>query len=169
MQDKVTEIDADQKLVFLHCIIHQHVLCKSVLKITHVIDVVSKIVHFIRARALNHRQFVALLEEHESDHSDIGYHTAVRWLSVCAKVLKRVWDLNTEIQEFCEKKGKDIPELSDEDWMTDFAFAVDVTALMNELNTTIDRELAFPRLASLVPGLLQSPPMRHPLAQGSAG
>ncbi|XP_028275741.1 general transcription factor II-I repeat domain-containing protein 2B-like [Parambassis ranga] len=135
MQDKVTEIDADQKLVFLHRI-HQHVLCKSVLKITHVIDVVSKIVNFIRARALNHRQFVALLEEHESEHSDIGYHTAVRWLSL-GKVLKRVWDLNAEIREFCEKKGKDIPELSDENWMADFAFAVDVTALMNELNTKL--------------------------------
>ncbi|GCC25428.1 hypothetical protein chiPu_0003838 [Chiloscyllium punctatum] len=33
MQDKVTEIDPEQKLVFLHCIIHQEVLCKSVLKI----------------------------------------------------------------------------------------------------------------------------------------
>ncbi|XP_061127419.1 general transcription factor II-I repeat domain-containing protein 2B-like [Syngnathus typhle] len=136
MQDKVSEIDADQKLVFLHCIIHQHVLCKSVLKINHVIDVVTKIVNFIRARALNHRQFVALLEEHESEHSDISYQTAVRWLSL-GKVLKRVWDLKAEIQEFCEKKGKDIPELSDEDWMADFAFAVDVTALMNELNTKL--------------------------------
>ncbi|XP_071398745.1 general transcription factor II-I repeat domain-containing protein 2A-like, partial [Centroberyx affinis] len=136
MQDKVTEIDADQKLVFLHCIIHQHVLCKSVLKINHVIDVVAKTVNFIRARALNHRQFVALLEEHETEQSDIGYHTAVRWLSL-GKVLKRVWDLKAEIREFCEKKGKDIPELSDEDWMADFAFAVIVTALMNELNTKL--------------------------------
>ncbi|XP_071063277.1 general transcription factor II-I repeat domain-containing protein 2B-like [Pseudochaenichthys georgianus] len=133
MQDKVTEIDADQKLVCLHCIIHQHVLCKSVLKIDHVIDVVPKIVNFIRARALNHRQFVALLEEHETEHRDIGYHTAIRWLSL-GKVLKRVWDLKAEIQEFCEKKGS---ELSDEDWIADFAFAVDVTALMNELNTKL--------------------------------
>lgn len=83
----MTEINADQKLVFLHCIIHQHVLCKSVLKINNVIDVVSKIVNFIRARALNHRQFVALLEEHETEYSDIGYHTAIRWLSI-GKVLK---------------------------------------------------------------------------------
>ena len=49
-------------------------------------------------------------------------------------MLKRVWDL---IQKFCGKKGKYIPELSDKDWMADFAFAVDVTALMNELNTKL--------------------------------
>ncbi len=54
MQDKVTEINPEQKLILLHCIIHQEVLCKSVLKINHVIDVVTKIVNFIRARALNH-------------------------------------------------------------------------------------------------------------------
>jgi len=155
MQDKVTEIDAEQKLVFLHCILHQHVLCKSVLKINHVIDVVTRIVNFIRARALNHRQFVALLEEHETEHHDISYNTAVRWLSL-GKVLKRVWDLKAEIQEFCEKKGKDIPELSDEDWMADFAFAVDVTALMNELNTKLQgKGLSVHEMHSLVKAFMR--------------
>ena len=89
MQDKVTEMNPEQKLTFLHCILHQEVLCKSVLKMNHVIDVVTKIVNFIRARALNHRQFVALLEENENEHCDISYHTAVRWLSL-GKVLKNV-------------------------------------------------------------------------------
>lgn len=38
--------------------------------------------------------------------------------------------LGAEIQEFCETKGNDIPELSDADWMADFGLAVAVTALM---------------------------------------
>ena len=84
----------------------------SVLKLNHVIDVVTKTANFIRTSVLNHRQFVSLLEEHETEHGDIGYHTAVRWLSL-GKVLKRVWDLRAEITEFCDMKGKDIPELSD--------------------------------------------------------
>lgn len=50
---------------------------------------------------------------------------------------KSGWNLKAETREFCEKKGKDIPEFSDEDWMADFAFAVDVTAPMNELNTKL--------------------------------
>lgn len=112
------------------------------LKCNHVVDVVSKIVNFIRARALNHRQFVAFLEEHETEHGDISYYTAVRWLNL-GKVLKRVWDLKAEIREFCEKKGKDIPELSDADWMADLAFAIDVTALMNELNTKLQNKGLF--------------------------
>ncbi|XP_072412122.1 general transcription factor II-I repeat domain-containing protein 2A-like [Chiloscyllium punctatum] len=136
MQDKVTEIDPEQKLVFLHCIIHQEVLCKSELKINHVVDVVAKIVNFIRPRALNHRQFVSLLEENETEHRDKDYHTAVRWLSL-GKMLKSVWDLKEEIQDFCVKKGNGIPQLSDTDWIADLGFAVDVTALMNELNVKL--------------------------------
>ncbi|KAM3859884.1 general transcription factor II-I repeat domain-containing protein 2A-like [Diretmus argenteus] len=93
-------------------------------------------VNFIRARALNHRQFVALLEENESEHGDISYHSNIRWLSL-GKVLKSVWDLRDQIQNFCGKKGHDIPELSDEDWVADLGFAVDVTALMNELNVKL--------------------------------
>ncbi|GCC20672.1 hypothetical protein chiPu_0019237 [Chiloscyllium punctatum] len=136
MQDKVTEIDPEQKLVFLHCIIHPEVLCKSVLKINHVVDVVAKIVNLIRARALNHRQIVVLLEENETEHCDIGYHTAVRWLSL-GKMLKSVWELREEIQDFCVKKGNGIPQLSDADWIADLGFAVDVTALMNKLNVKL--------------------------------
>ena len=87
MQDKVSELNAEQKLVFIHCIIHQQALCKSVVKLSHVVDVVATTVIFIRARALNHRQFVSLLEEQESEHGDVRYHTAVRWLSL-GKVLR---------------------------------------------------------------------------------
>ena len=39
------------------------------LKINHV-DVVTKMVNFTRARELNHRQFLALLEENETEHGD---------------------------------------------------------------------------------------------------
>ncbi|KAM4521384.1 general transcription factor II-I repeat domain-containing protein 2A-like [Odontesthes bonariensis] len=136
MQDKVTEINPEQKLTFLHCIIHQEVLRKTVLKMNHVVDVVTKVVHFIRARALNHRQLVALLEDSESGHGDVGYHCAVRWLSL-GKVLKNVWDLRVQIQDFCAKKGHDIPEFSDDEWVADLGFTVDVTSLMNELNAKL--------------------------------
>jgi len=106
LSDRVAEVDCTRKLIFLHCIIHQEVLCKNVLDMRHVVDPVVKIVNFIRARGLNHRQFTKLLEDCDSDHSGVPYHTAVRWLSV-GKVLRRVWDLKTEILLFLEIKGKD--------------------------------------------------------------
>ena len=78
LSDRVAEVDCTRKLIFLYCIIHQEVLCKNVLDMRHVVDPVVKIVNFIRARGLNHRQFTKLLEDCDSDHSGVPYHTAVR-------------------------------------------------------------------------------------------
>lgn len=61
MQDKLSEINPEMKFIIIRCIIHQNVLCKSVVELNHVIVVVIKVVIFTRARALDHRQFVALV------------------------------------------------------------------------------------------------------------
>ncbi|XP_051997402.1 general transcription factor II-I repeat domain-containing protein 2-like [Xyrauchen texanus] len=135
IQDKVKEENPELDIIFLHCIIHQEVLCKSVLQLDHVVKVVVKLVNFIRARGLNHRQFIQFLEETDADHQDLLYHSNVRWLSL-GKACQRVWELKGEISSFLELMGKagDFPELSDTDWLCDFAFAVDILAHMNVLN-----------------------------------
>lgn len=63
------------------------------LQLHHVIDDVTNSVNFIRSRA-------ALLEEDDTEHGDIGDHTAVRRPSL-GKELRGVRDLKA----FCEKKG----------------------------------------------------------------
>lgn len=45
----------NHNVVFLHCIIHQDVLCKAAIDITHVLNVVSKLINTIRSRGLVHR------------------------------------------------------------------------------------------------------------------
>lgn len=59
MQQKVTEINSDQKLLFLQHIIH--VLSKSRLEINHLVNIVPKSVkvNFMRTWALHPRQFCA--------------------------------------------------------------------------------------------------------------
>ena len=138
IQDKVKEENPDQDIIFLHCIIHQQSLCKSVLQLNHVVDPVVKLVNFIRARGLNHRQFITFLEETDADHQDLLYHSRVRWLSL-GKVCQRVWELKEEIRSFLELMGKsdEFPELSDTDWLCDFAFSVDILSHMNELNVKL--------------------------------
>ena len=71
LQEKVKEENPDQDVIFLHCIIHQEVLCKSILQLNHVMNPVIKLVNFIRARGLQHRQFIAFLEETDADHQDL--------------------------------------------------------------------------------------------------
>ena len=141
IQDKVKEESPDQDVIFLHCFIHQESLCKSVLKLNHVPNTVVKVVNFIRARGLQHRQFI---KETDEDHQDLLYHSHVRWLSL-DKVFQRVWELKGEISAFLELVGKsdEFPELSDKNWLCDFAFAVDVFSHMNELNVKLQGKEQF--------------------------
>uniref|UniRef100_A0A8C4F590 General transcription factor II-I repeat domain-containing protein 2A n=1 Tax=Dicentrarchus labrax TaxID=13489 RepID=A0A8C4F590_DICLA len=138
IQDKVKEENPDQDVIFLHCIIHQESLCKSVLQLNHVVNPGGKPVNCTRARGLQHRQFIAFLEETDADHQDLLYHSRVRWLSL-GKVFQRVWELKEEIRTFLESEGKsdEFPELSDQNWFCDFAFAVDIFSHMNELNVKL--------------------------------
>ena len=144
VSDRVAEVDCTRELIFLHCIIHQEVLCKKVLDMKHVVDSVVKIANFIRAKGLNHRQFITLLEDCDSNHSGVPYHTTVRWLSV-KKVLRRILDLKTEILLFSEikRKDKDYLQLKQSEWLSDLAFAVDLFEHMNELNTKLQGKGTF--------------------------
>ncbi len=74
-------------------------MCKSVLKLENVVKVVVKLVNFIRATALNHRQFIQLLNETEGEHDDLLYHSNVCWLSL-GNVFHHVWELKGEIATF---------------------------------------------------------------------
>ena len=123
--------NSDQKIHSIHCIIHREVLCSKILKMDHVMDVVFKTVNFIRARSLNRRQFNSLLEE--INLHGLPYHIDVRWLSRGA-VLKRFYQLRSEIQMFLYDKGRDVQELNDDEWVQDLAFMVDITEHLNCLN-----------------------------------
>ena len=76
--------------------------------------VVVETVNFIRARALNHRQFKQLLEELDANYKDVLYFSQVRWLSR-GKTLRRVWLLKEEIGAFLSDKQREIKEFSDEE------------------------------------------------------
>lgn len=52
-------------------------------------------------------------------------------------MLKRVFVLRNKIQTFREEKGKPIVEFKDAEWMCDFAFLVDITTQLNELNSRL--------------------------------
>lgn len=120
-------------LMAYHCIVHQGNLCGKVLKMENVLGVVIKTINFIRAKGLNHRQFQEFLKAMGTEFADVIYYTEVRWLSK-GKMLKRFYDLRTEIKIFMETKGKPVAEFEDEDWILDLAFLVDVTEHLNDLN-----------------------------------
>ncbi|XP_077137809.1 general transcription factor II-I repeat domain-containing protein 2-like [Ranitomeya variabilis] len=108
-------------------------LCSKILKLDHVLSLVTKTVKFIRGRALNHRQFSQLLEDMDNQFTDVPFYTEIRWLS-CHRVLKRFYLLRQEIVMFLEMKGQNTDEITDKGWLQDLAFAVDITAHLTDLS-----------------------------------
>lgn len=102
-------------------------------------DPVVSAVNLIIARGLNHRQFRNFLENIEAEFTDVLYHTIIHWLSM-GRVLKRVWDLKAGILMFLDMKDTSFDfskEMESEEWVCDFAFAVDKMQKLNELDTKL--------------------------------
>uniref|UniRef100_A0A8C1LT94 Uncharacterized protein n=1 Tax=Cyprinus carpio TaxID=7962 RepID=A0A8C1LT94_CYPCA len=123
-------------LVVCHCIIHQESLCAHSLKLHSVMTTVVSTINFIKSRGLNSRQFKELLSDLESEYGDLVYHCEVRWLSR-ADMLARFFNLREEVKQFMENKGKPVVELSDDKWLCDLAFMVDITKHLSELNVKL--------------------------------
>ena len=75
MNDKIKAEHPGHALTPLHCVIHQGSLRKGALNIKHVTDSIVDVVNLIRAKGLNHKQFKAFLEDLESEHWDVLYHS----------------------------------------------------------------------------------------------
>ena len=52
-------------------------------------------------------------------------------------MLKRFFDLKDEIQMFMQLKGQPIPEFQGDECLCDFAFLIDISSPLNELNTRL--------------------------------
>ncbi|CAI5691491.1 unnamed protein product [Oreochromis niloticus] len=133
VREKMRAENCAGELTVYHCIIHQESLCGKALRMEHVMTAVTRVVNFIRAKGLNHRQFKSFLEECGSEYGDVPYHTEVRWLSR-GKVLNRCFELREEIFQFLESKGQDTAELREQEFLCELAFMCDITSHLDALN-----------------------------------
>ena len=98
IQERLIEVNPEQEVIFLHCVIHQEALCKSVLQLDHVVKTAVKLVNFIRARGLQHLKFITFLEETDAYHQDLLYQSDVRRSNlekVCMSVGTKIGDYLT--------------------------------------------------------------------------
>ena len=124
-----------------HCIVHQENLCAKALRFDAVIKVVNDVLKFIRALALNHRQFQNFLTaKREAHHGDAIYQCHVRWLNR-AKAPKRIAELKVAIQEFMTMKNdKPIFEFDDPQFMADFGFLADISSYLATVNLKLPQK-----------------------------
>lgn len=133
LQEHMGNLGIAQKLVRIHCIIHQEALCARSLKLKNVMDIVVKVVNLILSRGLNHRQFRQLLVDTEAEYGDLVYFSNVRWLSR-GSMLKRILALHNEVVIFLQSKSMDASHFRNPDWLASLAFLVDFTSHLNTLN-----------------------------------
>ena len=132
-------ISESQEIMRYHCIIHQEALYPKALGFEDVMSAVIMDVNFIRSHALNHRQFKIVLDEINSEYSDICLYTEVRWLSR-GKVSERVVELRNVIAEFLLSKGHECL-LTNPEFVSDVGYLADITSHMNSLNTKGEGEV----------------------------
>ncbi|XP_071969601.1 general transcription factor II-I repeat domain-containing protein 2-like [Engystomops pustulosus] len=127
--------ETKHEVIQFHCIIHQEALCasESSEKFADILKDVTKMVNFIMARALNFRQFQALLDEVQAQYNCLPMYNNVRWLSR-GRVLERFVACLEEIRLFMHEKGQDYPQLTYVAWLTNLMFFTDFTQHFNVLN-----------------------------------
>ena len=67
-------------IAFTHCMLHKHALVSKMLPLllADVLKIDVETVNFVRGRALNHRIFLQLCEEMDSNFKVLSHHTEVR-------------------------------------------------------------------------------------------
>lgn len=106
----------DRNLLAFNCILHQEALCAQTFppECMEVMNLVMQIVNKITAKALNHRQFRELLDEVDSEYSDL---------------------LHTTKSAACP--GLNYPQLEDTEWLEKLHFMVDMTSHLNMLSKSL--------------------------------
>ena len=89
------------------CIIHRYALaCKTLpISLKEVLNLVIKLVNFVKGSALNSHLFKELCRDMNADHESLLFYCAVRWLSK-GNVLCRVFELRKELKEFLRLQKK---------------------------------------------------------------
>ena len=88
-------------ITITHCMLHRHSLVSKTLpsSLPDVLRIVVETVIYVKGRPLNHRIFMQLCKQMDSEFKVLLYHSEVRWLSR-GKVMNRVFVLRGELLEF---------------------------------------------------------------------
>ena len=108
--------------------IHREVLMAKVLpeNLQLVMDLVVKMVNFIKSSALRSRVFASLCDSMDSNFTNLLYHTDVRWLTK-GKVLQWVCNLKTELVSYFDIENEKLAfDHRNDLWWLRVAFLADI-------------------------------------------
>ena len=127
-------------IIHTHGSIHREALVAKTLgtESNSVLDMVVKIVNYIKMRPLKRQLFTKLYVSVEAQHYTLIQHTQVQWLSR-GKVLSRFYKLREELLTFCLQENlKEYEEcLSDDHWCLKLAYLANIFHELNLLKSSM--------------------------------
>ncbi|XP_060616127.2 protein FAM200C-like isoform X1 [Anolis sagrei] len=128
------------KVIGTHCMIHRQILTTKTLpqELQEVMKSIIGSVNFVKASTLNSQLFSQLCSDLDAPNNALLFHTEVRWMST-GKVLKRIFELHDELKMFFHQKAKPQYEaiFSDKSELQKIAYLVDIFAILNEFNLSL--------------------------------
>lgn len=129
----------------IHCIIHREALCGKAVKLCNAMQMVTKIINFIKGgnKFLSHRKFQQFLAEHNAVYTDVPLYCEVRWLSA-GKCLEKFFAIRKEILLFLQEqsisKDKEFEGFfTNLESLSELAVITDLTNHLNSLNLTLQK------------------------------
>lgn len=128
-------------IISTHCFIHREALMiKSIPdELKNVLDLVIKMVNYIKSRSLKTRILKKMCEEAGSRYEVLVLHTEIRWLSK-GKVLNRFYEMKNELLQLFnnEDPNRDfVTQLNNPLWSAKLAYLADIFNHLNILNSNM--------------------------------
>ena len=122
-----------------HCMIHREALVARELspELGDTVEVVTKVINFIKTRPLKSRVFEKLCAEMNAEHRSLLFNCSSRWLSL-GKSFERVYELVDELQAFLQQENNQLADcLAQNEFLLKLAYLCDIFAKLNKQNISM--------------------------------
>lgn len=122
-----------------HCIIHRESLAAKNItpELNSVMNIIIKVVNYIKTRPVKARFFQKLCEELGAAHTSLIYYCNSRWLSR-GNVLARVHELRNEIYTYLQRESNDeAHNFNNTEFLIKLAYLCDIFQKLNDLNKSL--------------------------------
>ena len=124
---------------WMHCMIHREALVARELspELGATVEIVTKVVNFIKTRPSKSRVFEKLCAEMNAEHRSLLFYCSSRWLSL-GKSFERVYELLDELHAFLQQEKNQLADyLAENEFLLKLAYLCDIFAKLNKLNLSI--------------------------------
>ncbi|XP_060629099.2 protein FAM200C-like [Anolis sagrei] len=133
-------LNESPKVIGTHSMMRWQILVMKTLpqELQEVMKSVISSVNFVKSSTLNSQLLSQLCSELDAQNNALLLHTEVRWL-LRGNILKRVFELRDELKTFFNQEARPQYEalFSDKNELKKIAYLVDIFAIFNELNSSL--------------------------------